>query len=266
MIIDVNAYIGHYPFRRTKYRSGADLATLMDRFGIDKCCVSSLSGIYYKDCMEGNYELLGEIAPYKDRMIPFCVINPEYNGAADDFRMCAGELGFKGLRLFPRQHGYKLDGEMSAAMLRMAGEMRVPAHIPILLEDLRGHHNLDISVPIDAEEIRRAALLAPDADIILSNEYMSYYAQAIEPACKDRGGKVYYDIGRVDCIFLTMMEDLVKAAGYGRLVFGTGAVLQNIAVQLVKLHYMNATMGTAPGQLEDIKSGNLSHLLGMAAG
>jgi len=265
MVIDVNAYIGHYPFRQIKLKTAADLIGLMDEYEIDLCCTSSLNAIYYKDCMEGNHELLDEIAAFKDRLIPFCTINPEYNGARDDFKQCVKKLGFKGLRLFPRQHGYKLDSKMSVAMLNMAGEMNIPVHIPIQLEDLRGHHPLDIEVAIGEEEIKCATLLAPNTDIILSNAYLDGYARVIESACKARlgKGKVYYDIGRVDCLGMTMMEELIKEAGYERIIFGTGAILQIIPVQFVKLHYMETILGTTPGQIEEIKSGTLARLLGL---
>jgi hypothetical protein len=263
MVIDINAYIGHYPFRKLKYKTASDLVGLMDRYGIDKSCVASLHGVYYKDTMEGNRELLEEIEPYRDRLIPFCIINPEYNGAMEDFTHCVKDLGFKGLRLFPKQQGYKLDGDLSVKMQRLAGEMGVPVHIPLQLEDLRGHHPLDAVEPINAEEIKQAALAAPETDIILSNEYLQYYAQSIEPACKKRPGKIYYDIGRLDCLYLTWMEEMLKEVGYDRWVFGTGAMLQTIPVQFVKIHHMNETMGTTPEQTEMIKSGNLIDLLKM---
>ena len=263
IIIDVNAYIGHYPFRKTKYKTAADLIGQMDGFGIDKCCAASLNAIYYKDCMQGNEELLEEIKPYADRLIPFCVINPDYNGAQKDFILCVEKLGFKGLRLFPKQHGYSLDGESAVGLLRLAGEMGIPVHIPIQLEDLRGHHPLDAAVPVDADEITRAALLSPKTDIILSNAYLQYYAPVIETACRGRAGRVYYDIARVDCIYQSSMDELIGAAGYARIVLGTGAMLQNIAVQFVKLHYMGAILGTTPVQLNDIKGGNLIKLLKM---
>ena len=261
MTIDVNAQIGHYPFRKTRHKTAADMIGLMDRYNIDISCAASLNAIFYKDCMEGNYELLDGIGPYKGRFIPFCVINPEYNSAQDDFLMCVKKLGFKGLRLFPRQHGYKLDGGEAAGMMRMAGEMGIPVHIPILLEDLRGHHPLDIAVPIDAEEIKRAALLSPHTDIILSNDYFQYFAEVIEPACGGRAGKVYYDISRVDCVFLTSLGELIDIVGYDRVLFGTGSMLQNIAVQFVKLHYMGGILGASQEQVECIKSKNLAGLL-----
>ena len=261
MIFDVNTYIGHYPFRYTKYHTAAELIALMDKYGIEKCCVASLNAVYYSDCMKGNYELLDEISPYKDRLVPFCIINPEYNEAQNDLKLCVEKLGFKGLRLFPKQQGYKLDGELSAAMLRLAGELKIPAHIPILLEDIRGHHPLDISEQIDADEIKRAALLAPETDFILSNAFLHGYSKIIEPACKDRKGRVYYDIGRVDCLFNMSMEELAKDAGYDKLLFGTGAMLQNIPVQLIKIHFMKETLGVTSEQVEGIKSGNLNGLL-----
>jgi predicted TIM-barrel fold metal-dependent hydrolase len=261
MVIDINAYIGHYPFRKTRYKTAADLMGLMDKYGVDMCCVASLNAIYYKDCMEGNDELLEEIAPYRDRLVPFCVINPEYNNAHDDLTQCVKKMGFRGLRLFPKQQGYRLDGELSAAMLRTAGEMKIPVHVPVILEDLRGHHPMDPPSPIDAGEVMRAALLAPETDIVLSNAYLNAYAREIEPACKERAGGVYYDIGRIDCLFFNQIEDLAGKVGYERLCVGTGAILQNIPVQFVKLHYMSATMGTTPEQLELVKCGNIARLL-----
>jgi len=261
MVIDVNAYIGHYPFRMLKYKTAEDLIGLMDYYGVDMCCVASLTAVYFKDCMEGNRALFEAIKPFTGRLVPFCVINPEYNDAANDFRQCVEQFGCRGLRLFPRQQGYKLDGAQSAELLRMAGKMKIPVHIPILLEDLRGHHPLDIAEPIDAGEIKRAALLAPETDFILSNDYLNGFAKTIEPAVAGRPGKFYYDIGRVDCLCQTMMEELVAIAGYERVVFGSGAMLQNISVQFVKLHYMGATMGTTPEQLKMITHKNLAGLL-----
>ncbi|NLC45413.1 MAG: metal-dependent hydrolase, partial [Clostridiales bacterium] len=106
MLIDVNTYIGNYPFRPIRNNSAKELLELLDDHNIDKACVSSISGVYYRDVMKGNYELLEDIAPYGERFIPVCNINPMYAEAASDFKRCIEELGFKGVKLFPKQHGY----------------------------------------------------------------------------------------------------------------------------------------------------------------
>jgi hypothetical protein len=263
MIIDVNTYIGHYPFRQMKYKTAADLVYLMDKYGIDKACVSNLHATYYKDPIRGNYELLEEIKPYADRLIPFAVLNPEYNQPMLDFDKCFKELGFKGLRLFPRQNGYKLDGDASVAMLKAAGEAKIPVHLPILLEDLRGYHPLDTPTELDAEEIKRAVVKAPDTDFILSNAYFHMYAKTIEPACKERKGRIFYDIARTEPLFGSWMKELANTVGYGRLVFGTDAPLQNIPVQFIKLEYLPKTLGAAVADIEGIKYKNIAGLLGL---
>jgi len=264
MLIDVNAYIGHYPFRIFKYRTAVDLIKQMDKYGIDKSCVSSLNAVYYTDCMDGNYELLDEIAPYSDRLIPFCVINPEYNEAINDFLLCVDNLGFKGLRLFPRQQHYDLSGEASVELLKTAGEKNIPVHIPILLQDLRGCHPMENPKQISAEEIKDAALAAPYTNIILSNAYLSHYSYIIEPACKEHPGMIYYDIGRLDCLqFPDGIATVAENAGYDHILFGTGALLQNIPVQLVKLHYMNKLGTVSPEQLEGIKNKNISRIVSL---
>ena len=258
MIIDVNTYIGHYPFRKVKYHTVAELIALMDKYGIAKSCVSSLNAVYYSDCMQGNYELIKEISPFTDRLIPFCVINPEYNGAQNDLKKCVEKLGFKGLRLFPKQQGYKLDGEQSVTMLRMTAELNIPVHIPVILEDLRGRHPLDIAEQISPEEIKRAVMSAPDTNIILSNSNLQSYSRVIEPLYK---GRVYYDIERLECLYVQSIGEVAKDAGYDHIVFGTGAMLQNIPVQLVKLRFMGETLGVTSEQIEGIKSGNLIKLI-----
>jgi len=255
MIIDVNAYIGHYPFRSLKYHTADELVALMDKYRIAKSCVASLNAVYYRDCMQGNYELIEEIAIYGGRLIPFCVINPEYNWAKNDLKQCAA-MGFKGLRLFPKQQGYKLDGAESIIMLRLAAELNMPVHIPIILEDLRGRHPMDVMEVISPEEIKNAASASPDTNIILSNYSFPSYARVI------KSDKIYYDIGRLECLFGTSLEEVVKDAGFDHLIFGSGAMLQNIPVQLVKIHYLENNFGAKTDQIEGILSENLRKMIG----
>jgi len=75
MIIDMNAYLGHWPFRRLRYNAAPELLDLMDEKGIDRACVSSASAIFFKNSQAGNEELAEQIEPYRDKLIPFAVIN-----------------------------------------------------------------------------------------------------------------------------------------------------------------------------------------------
>ena len=76
MIIDVNAYLGHFAFRRLRHHSASGLLARMDSKGIDKAVVSSASAITYRNPQAGNEDVGAEVAPHRDRLIPFAVINP----------------------------------------------------------------------------------------------------------------------------------------------------------------------------------------------
>lgn len=256
MLVDVNMYLGHYPFRKTQNQTASELIKLMDEYGIDKACLGSLSGVYYRDVMQGNYELLDEIKEYGDRFIPICNINPVYAQAKEDLDLCIHKLKFKGIRLFPRQHGYQLDCPEAIEILKAAADYGVPVQLPIYIEDPRQRHNMDIVDPLSCEEIKSAALLADKTDIMLTNFYHQLYVADLDEAAKQRSGKIGYDIGRTDCLSQDSFEELLKYAGYDNILFGTGAPLQYIDVQLVKLSFLPDVLPCTKQQIEKIKGEN----------
>src|SRR5262249_9096363 len=88
MILDVNAYLGHFPFRRLRHNTAGALLGLMDAKSIDRAVVSSAAAITYRNPQSGNEELAEEVARHRDRLIPFAVINPFYAGWRDDLDAC----------------------------------------------------------------------------------------------------------------------------------------------------------------------------------
>ena len=61
MIVDVNAYLGHFAFRRLRHNTGASLLALMDAKRIDKAVVSSAGAITYRNAQAGNEEVAEEV-------------------------------------------------------------------------------------------------------------------------------------------------------------------------------------------------------------
>ncbi len=108
MIVDVNAYLGHYAFRRLQHNTPDALLRLMDSKGIDQAVVSSLAAITYRNAQAGNEDLAAAVKSHRDRLIPLAVINPSYAGWRDDLKICHDEFGMRGLRLYPKWHNYKL--------------------------------------------------------------------------------------------------------------------------------------------------------------
>ncbi len=253
MIIDVNTYIGHYPFRKLVNNTAQGLLSVMDASGIDKACVCSLSGIYYRDVMTGNYELLEQIRGYEDRFIPFCIWNPDYAGAEQDLEECV-RLGFKGVRLFPKQHKYALNHPL----LSLCAAHNLPVQLTVFLEDLRQRHPMDVAEAISPKEVQDAASAHPNINFILSNGHHQQYASVLKGFTN-----VYYDLGRVENLGQFSFQNFYKNTDANHVLFGTGAPMQYTAPNLLKLHTLPVTDHLTEDEIECISHRNIERLLAL---
>src|SRR5690554_1232040 len=98
MWIDINAYVGHWPFKQMKHNTCQALLERMDQFGVDVSMVANLNGIFYKNTQAANLELYEEAKandPNGDRLVLFSIINPIYPAWRNDLQECA-RMGMKG--------------------------------------------------------------------------------------------------------------------------------------------------------------------------
>ena len=105
-MIDANAFLGEWPFRRLPYAQPADRLRKMDALGIEKAVVSRLENVFYKDLLVGNEELHAIVQQYPDRFIPAYTINPGFPGWEHDLEICLNDFGMRNLRLHPNYHQY----------------------------------------------------------------------------------------------------------------------------------------------------------------
>jgi predicted TIM-barrel fold metal-dependent hydrolase len=153
MIVDVNAYLGPFAFRRLRHNTAAGLLALMDSKKIDKAVVSSAAAITYRNAQAGNEEVAEEVRRHRDRLIPFAVINPFYAGWQDDLKTCQEDFGMRGLRLYPNWHNYQLSSPCGRELVTAATERGLVISIPIRVEDSRERSWL-VNVPdIPLDEI-----------------------------------------------------------------------------------------------------------------
>ncbi|HOJ11751.1 MAG TPA: amidohydrolase family protein, partial [Clostridiales bacterium] len=236
MFIDVNTYIGHWPFRQVGNNTAEELVKLMDEEGIDMACVSNINSIFYRNVQDGNEELAEEVKPYNNRLIPFAIINPAYPGWEKDFKRCIDELGMKGLELYPSYHQYSLTDSTAVELLNMAADRNIPVHLPCAIENLRQRHWLDTKEDLSADSVKQVLALCPNTNFIITNGPTHSIASYLQTASVDRQGKVYYDFCRVDMLNSTF-DRFVEAVGADRVVFGSVMPLQYLETQFVKLQF-----------------------------
>jgi predicted TIM-barrel fold metal-dependent hydrolase len=257
-MIDVNAYLGHFAFRRLRHNTAHDLLALMDRKRIEQAVVSSASAITYRNAHAGNEELYADIKPHARRLIPFAVLNPAYAGWRDDLAECHEKFGMKGLRLYPRWHGYRLGDPSSIALVRAAAERRMPVSIPIRVEDRRQQSWL-VDIPdVAHDEIADLIRAVPQAQFILVNG--SGYTGS-QLGRRDNGLPANYaiDLALMTAELRNEIGDILENLGEDRVVFGTGMPFHYADPALAKLEILEASDRVK----EKIRRGNAARILGL---
>jgi len=240
MIIDVNAYLGHFAFRRLRHNTAASLLALMDSRKIDKAVVSSAAAITYRNAQAGNEELAEEVKSHRDRLIPFAVINPFYAGWQDDLKICHEEFGMTGLRLYPKWHNYSLSSPSCRELVTAATERGMVISIPIRVEDNRERSWL-LNIPdIPLEEIVELVKAHPKSRFILLNG-LGYTGSPL--GRKDNGLPTNYtvEISRLSAVLANEIGQLITNLGAERMMFGTGMPFNYPDPALVKLEVLDAT-------------------------
>ncbi len=167
MIVDVNTYIGHWPFRQLRHNNAKDLLKYLSNGKVDKACVSSINAVFYKDCMEANRELIDEIKQYKDKLIPFCIINPMYTNWKEDFIECVEELGFKGLELYPYYHDYKLDNDKALELIELAIKHNILIHLPCAIANIRQRHSMDTLENLNIQQVENVLAKFSEGNFVI---------------------------------------------------------------------------------------------------
>ncbi|AKP49609.1 Amidohydrolase 2 [Cyclobacterium amurskyense] len=146
VLIDTNAYVGNWPYKQMAYSTCESLLKKMNQFGVDKAVVANMSGIFYKNCQAANEALFAEIessATYKERIIPFAIINPFYPGWKSDFDKCV-KVGIKGIRIYPQYHDYQLTDSACVELVKMARDHDLVVGLTMRMVDSRQKSWMDL--------------------------------------------------------------------------------------------------------------------------
>lgn len=239
MIIDVNAYLGHFAFRQLRHNTAAKLLALMDRARIDRAVVSSASSITYRNPQAGNEEIAAEIKAHKDRLIGCAVLNPLYAGWRDDLTISHEQFGMRAVRLYPRWHNYRLTDPACGELVQAATDLGMAISIPLRVEDRRqGSWLLDMP-DVDKEEIARLIQAFPHGRFILVNG-MGYDTSSLGRKDSRLSANYVIDIALLTAEVPNETKRLIENLGDDRVVFGTGIPFHYPGPALAKVQILDA--------------------------
>ena len=170
MLIDINSYIGNWPYRGLRGNTLEAMLTRMNKFGVDKAVVANINGLFYVDSQLANEELNAAIhsnEAFKDRFVPFATINPILPWWRDSLEICQKKFAMKGIRLYPFYHQYEITGQSCIDLVKAARDRNMPVSIPLRMTDLRERSWLDVDKALTYNDIASLVSKVPDAQYIV---------------------------------------------------------------------------------------------------
>lgn len=191
-----------------------ELVREMDRFGIEKVCAFSLSGLF-SDEVFGNDQTIKAINRHPDRFVGFTILNPFRGPEAmrRELERCAA-LGMRGIKLIPTYQGYPEEGPNIDAACEWAHE-----HQQIILNHYWG----------GPAQMERLVSTYPDACFFTGHTTMAYadimqkYENLYVCSCPVHQPRIVEQvvaaIGAERFMFGSDLTDLPVAWGFGPILF-----------------------------------------------
>lgn len=247
MLIDINSYIGHWPFRKLVTTTCEEVIGRMNATGVDMAVISNINGIFYKDTQSANEELYHAIkasSVFTKRLLPMAVLNPIYNGWRQDFKTCIDEWKMKGIRLHPQYHGYTFDNEECITLAKMARDKGVPIAVSLRMVDSRPSSWLDISQEWTLKNVLPLIKAVPDAKYMIlnmanANQFNVYDKETTELIRKtdmvfDTSGRMILNLG-----------DMLKTYGEDKFAFGSHAPIFDSITGLLRIESLRESEANA---------------------
>jgi len=238
MRIDVNSFLGAYPYRKVPGTSPEAVLAVMDRVGIDEAWVTHLPGLFWRAPADGNAWLY-ETTRSHPRLKPVATVHPGLAGWEDTLSEAATR-GAPAVRCDPTFLGLDPVGPEMRVLAAACGTSGVPLMMAVRLEDGRQRHPNDGAPELSPADVR--ALIRSDADLrlVVTHTDRGFIEEVHFGSTPDESARIWWDI----CWIWGPPEDhlatLLKTVGVQRFVFGTGAPLRLAENSIAKLDLLDA--------------------------
>ena len=252
MRIDVNAFLGAYPYRRVPGTSADALLRAMTRTGIDQAWVSHLPSLFWRQPMDGNAWLYETVAR-EARFRPVPAVHPGLAGW-DTALGQAADRRAPAVRCDPLYYGLDPGGPEMRVLTAACGAARLPLMMAVRLEDARQRHSNDGVPELPAAAVR--ALVRSDADVrlVITHADRAFIEEVHFGSTPEEAARVWWDLSWVWGPPEDHLVTLLGTIGADRFVFGTGQPLRIPEAGVAKLDLLELP----PEQRAAIESDNIA--------
>jgi predicted TIM-barrel fold metal-dependent hydrolase len=253
-VIDVNTFLGPYPWRRIPGTTPEEVLVAMDRVGIRSAWVSHLPSLFWKDPAEGNGWLYDAVAR-RPRFLAVPVIHaglPHWEADLAEAR----ERGAVAVRADPGLLGLAPAGPEMLRLVRAAAATGLPLLSAVRLEDGRGRHPLDVAPELPPWAVRSWIRSDPTVRVVITHADRGFIEEVHFGSTPAESERVSWDIAWVWGPPEDHLAHLLATVGPGRFLFGSGQPLRLPETPLARLDLL--TLDAA--HREGIVAGNATRL------
>ena len=256
MRIDVNTFLGSYPWRHVPGTSLADLRESLRIHQIDEAWVSHLPALFWKDPMAGNGWLVDTVASATE-LRPVPAVHPGLPGWEETLGWAMASR-VPAVRADPMLWGLAPDGEEMRALVQGCGARNLPLVLAVRLEDGRQRHPMDHATDLPASAIRHLLRASDRTRFIVTHADRDTIEQVHFGSTGAESSRVLWDISWVWGPPEDHLETLLGTIGPERFVFGTGQPLRLPENAMAKLDLLDLPAGDRAR----IEAGNILKLAG----
>jgi hypothetical protein len=224
MRIDVNAFLGAYPWGRVPGTSPQALLAALDRVEIDSAWVTHLPGLFWRDPTDGNAWLY-ETCAAVPRFRPIPAVHPglaHWQAVLNE----AVQRGAPAVRCDPCWYGLNPAGPEVRVLAAACGAARLPLVLAVRLEDGRQRHPNDVTPELPAAAVR--ALIRSDEDLrlVITHADRAFLEEVHFGSTASEARRVWWDISWIWGPPEEHLAKVLGTIGAERFVFGTGQPLR----------------------------------------
>jgi uncharacterized protein len=254
MRVDVNSFLGSYPFRRVPGTSPDALLRAMDRVAVDQAWVTHLPSIFWRDPVAGN-SWLYETVERHDRLRAVPAVHPGVAGW-EAVLAEAREQGVPAVRCDPTYYGLDPLGLQMRGLIRACSGTDMPLMLAVRLEDARQRHPNDRAPELPPWAVRTLVRSDPGVRLIITHADRPFVEEVHFGSTPEESSRIWWDICWIWGPPEDHLETLLRTVGLERFVFGTGQPLRLPEASVAKLDLLDLT----PQQRRAVESENLSSL------